>query len=61
MKHKKVRAPIKLTSHWRKRLWISLHNESASLNLTLPPKQDTMLQWYVSQKKDFNFNRWNTI
>ena len=27
--NKKVRAPIKLTNHWRKRLWISLHNESA--------------------------------
>ena len=26
--NKKVRAPIQLTNHWRKRLWISLHNES---------------------------------
>ena len=27
--NKKMRAPINLTNHWRKRFWISLHNESA--------------------------------
>ena len=28
--NKKVKAPIKLTNNWRKRLWIGLHHESAT-------------------------------
>ena len=55
--HKKAifirQAPTKLEKRFR----INLQNESKTLTL----KQSLTLQWYISQKKESNFNRWKTI